>query len=204
VIGQQFPTGAIFVNGQPMSGRHMPAEHLPAPTAIQADDMIVVNGSPHRHCRGSLDQGFCRFAETTEGLMNGRDQRRELIRRDQIASNIGGDDLGGEFGRLFIGHRLVPLFPAGNNTPPRSTLGGVLGSPYPSRRSSTILCGSIRPSTKTPPPLSLTKAYGTLLEPLGYEIFSDRRSSIAGNNRTPPLRSMLVRFNPHGGDRPVC
>jgi hypothetical protein len=53
----------------------MPAEHLPAPAAIQAHDMIVVNGSPDGNRRGSLDDGFCcGLAEATEGLINGRDQ----------------------------------------------------------------------------------------------------------------------------------
>jgi hypothetical protein len=103
----------------------MPAQHLPAPAAIQADDVIVLNGSADRNCGGSLDDGFCgRFAELTEGLMNGRDQRRQLIGWDLIAPNVGGDDLGGEFGRLLIGHHLVPLFLRGNNIPPRSILCG--------------------------------------------------------------------------------
>jgi hypothetical protein len=96
----------------------MPAEHLPAPTAIQANDVITMNGSPDRNRRGSLDDGFCcRFTEATESLMDGRDQSGELIRRDLIASNIRADDHRDEFGRLLIGHRLVPLFPTGNNIP---------------------------------------------------------------------------------------
>jgi hypothetical protein len=92
-----------------MGGRHMPAEHLPTPATIQADDMIAVNGSPDRNRGGSLDDGFwCRLTEATERLMNSRDQWGELIRLDLIASNIGGDDLGGEFGRLLVGHFRAP------------------------------------------------------------------------------------------------
>jgi hypothetical protein len=73
-----------------MGGRHMPAEHLPTPATIQADDMIAVNGSPDRNRGGSLDDGFwCRLTEATERLMNSRDQWGELIRLDLIASNIG-------------------------------------------------------------------------------------------------------------------
>ena len=87
VIGRQVPPCAILLDAQPMGGRHMPAEHLPFPAAIQADDIIAVNGSPDRNRRGSLDDGFCcRLTEATESLMDGRDQDGELIRWDLIRS----------------------------------------------------------------------------------------------------------------------
>jgi len=87
----------------------MPAEHLAAPAAIQADDVIVVHGSPDRHRRNSLGGGFCcRLTEATESVMHCRDQGGELVGRELIASNIGGDNFRGEVGLLRIGHRSVP------------------------------------------------------------------------------------------------
>ena len=90
-----------------MGGPDVPAEHLPAPAAIQADDVIAVNGSPDRNRRGSLDDGFCPFAEAGERPMHGRDHGGELIGGDLIASKIRADDLRHEFGQLLIRHRLV-------------------------------------------------------------------------------------------------
>lgn len=106
-----------------MSSREMPAKHAARPTAIQADDMIALNRSPDRHRWNSVDDGFCgRFTKTTESLMDGRYQCGELIGPDQITSQIGADDLHGEFsigrcGRRFVGHFCVsPLRPAAYHT----------------------------------------------------------------------------------------
>jgi hypothetical protein len=71
----------------------MAANHLPAVAAIQADDVIALNGSPDRHCWSSFDDGFLRrSAEVGERLMNGREQRRQLVGRNLVASQIGADD----------------------------------------------------------------------------------------------------------------
>ena len=113
----------------------MPAEHLPAPAAIQADDMIVVNGSPDRNCGCSRTLGFRRrFAELSECLMDRGDQNGELIRLDLIAPNIGGDDRRHEFGRLLIGHRLVPLFLTSNNIPTPVNSRRQMRTPHIARR----------------------------------------------------------------------
>jgi len=49
---------------------------------------------------------------SSERLMNGPDQRGELIGPDLMVPKIRGDNLRGEFGRLRIGHRSVPLLPS--------------------------------------------------------------------------------------------
>jgi hypothetical protein len=57
-----------------MAGREMPSKHLAAPAAFQANDIIVMDGSPDRHCRCSLSVEFgYRFTNGCEGLMNSRD-----------------------------------------------------------------------------------------------------------------------------------
>ena len=122
----------------------MPAKHAARPTAIQAHHGIWRDRSADRHRWSSLDYGFCcRFTKTNESLVDSRNQGAELIGPDLITSQIGADDLHGEFsvgrcGRRFVGHFCVPpLRPTAYHT--RSIPGGDLGSPYPSRRSSTIL-----------------------------------------------------------------
>ena len=64
----------ILIDAQSMAGREMPLEHLAAPAAFQANDIIAVDGSPDRHCRRSLFVEFgYRFTKADEGLMHGRD-----------------------------------------------------------------------------------------------------------------------------------
>jgi hypothetical protein len=95
----------------------MASEHAAGKAAFETNNEISLNGSPDRNRRGSLDDGFCcGFAEATESVMHCREQGGELIRLDLIASQIRGDDLRCEFGRLLIRHRF-PLFPASNNIP---------------------------------------------------------------------------------------
>src|SRR4051794_30735788 len=97
-----------------MRGRQMASEHLTFPAAIQADHVIGVNGSSDGNCRDSWTLGFgCRFAEFTERLMNGRNQRRQLVRLDLVRPHVRADDLRGECsidrrGRRLIGHWSIP------------------------------------------------------------------------------------------------
>ena len=47
-----------------MAGSEMPFEHLAAPAAFQAHDVIAMDGSPDRHGAGPLPVDFgCRFTE---------------------------------------------------------------------------------------------------------------------------------------------
>jgi len=57
-----------------MAGREMAFEHLAAPAAFEADDIIAVNGSTDRDggCPLSVEFGY-RFTKGCEGLMHGRD-----------------------------------------------------------------------------------------------------------------------------------
>jgi hypothetical protein len=81
-----------------MAGRDMPFEHLAAPAAFKADDIIAVNGLPDCDggCPLSLNFG-CRSTEADEYLMDSRDQRPELIGPDRVSPNIRDDDVGREF-----------------------------------------------------------------------------------------------------------
>jgi DNA topoisomerase VI subunit B len=57
-----------------MDGREMPSEHLAAPAAFEADNIIAVTRSPdlHRGCSLFVEFG-CRFAEVADDLMHCRD-----------------------------------------------------------------------------------------------------------------------------------
>jgi hypothetical protein len=93
----ELPLRAILLHGQSIAGSKMPSEHLAAPSAFQANDIIAVNRSTDGHRGSSLaDFGYL-FTKAGEGLMNGRDQGCELVGRDLIAPNIRSDNLSREF-----------------------------------------------------------------------------------------------------------
>jgi hypothetical protein len=43
MVTRQVPASTILIDGQPVSGRYMPPEHLAAPRAFQANDVIAMN-----------------------------------------------------------------------------------------------------------------------------------------------------------------
>ena len=74
MVGAEVPARSILLHGQSMAGIEMPLDHLAAPPAFEANDMVAMNGSPDRHCGSSLSVGFCHwFTEAVERLMNIRD-----------------------------------------------------------------------------------------------------------------------------------
>jgi hypothetical protein len=73
VVGK-VPARSILLHGQSMAGGEMPSDHLAAPAAFEANDVIEMDGSPDRHCGSPLPVGFCRrFTEADERLMDSRD-----------------------------------------------------------------------------------------------------------------------------------
>ena len=98
MLAGKVPPCAISVDAQSMAGREMPPKHLAAPAAIQANDVITMKRSPDRDggCPLSIEFGY-RFTKACEGLMNGRDQRSELVRPDLVPPNIRCDNFSREF-----------------------------------------------------------------------------------------------------------
>ena len=97
MVSREFPSGAILVDVQPMTGREMPFEDLPAPAAFEANDIIAVNRAPDGDGGSPINFRFCRrSSKSRERPMDDRDQRRQLVGRDLISSNICGDDISRE------------------------------------------------------------------------------------------------------------
>src|SRR5215831_18052285 len=64
MVSGEFPATAILVDAQSMAGHEMPSEHLTAPAAFEANDIIGVDRSTDRDGGGPLRFGFgCRFSE---------------------------------------------------------------------------------------------------------------------------------------------
>jgi len=98
MVSGEFPATAILVDAQSMAGHEMPSEHLTAPAAFEANDIIGVDRSTDRDGGGPLRFGFgCRFSESRERLMDRRNQCPELIGPDLVSPNVRGNDVGREF-----------------------------------------------------------------------------------------------------------
>ena len=95
---RQVPANTVLIDAQSVSGREMPSEHQAAPAALQANDIIVMNGSTDRHRGCPLSLGFgCRFSELGNRLMDSRDQGRELVGPNLVSPNVSCDYIGREF-----------------------------------------------------------------------------------------------------------
>jgi len=68
------PASAILLHGQSMAASEMPFEHVAAPAAVQANDIIAMNGLPDWDGGCPVHLGFDRrFTEANERLVNSRD-----------------------------------------------------------------------------------------------------------------------------------
>ena len=111
----------------------MPAKRLAAPSAFEAHDVIAPDRLSYRDggCPGAGCFRF-RLAETGESLMNIRDQSADLVSPDLMSPNICGHNLRGKFpigryGRLVVGHRILPV--SKHNMPVKSRA-LIKASPY--------------------------------------------------------------------------
>jgi hypothetical protein len=89
----------------------MPAEHLAAISAFEANDMVALYRSPDRDRRHQRGRRRRRRAldEATERAMHRRNQSRNLINADTILRDITPDDLRNQaeindLRGAFIGH----------------------------------------------------------------------------------------------------
>jgi hypothetical protein len=95
VISRQLPASAIVRGFKPMSDVQMPAEHLAAVSAFEANDIVALYRSPnrdsrHQRCRRRHGRAL---DEATERAMHCRNQSRNLINVDTILRDITPDDL---------------------------------------------------------------------------------------------------------------
>jgi hypothetical protein len=73
MVTRQVPASTILVDAQSMAGSEMASEHLALPAAFDANDIIVMDGSPDRHRGCSLAPSFGYRFTADERLMNSRD-----------------------------------------------------------------------------------------------------------------------------------
>jgi hypothetical protein len=71
---RQAPPRSVLLHGQSMGGSEIPFEHLAAPAAFEANNIIAMNRSADRYGGGPLRFGFdCRFSESDKRCVHCRD-----------------------------------------------------------------------------------------------------------------------------------
>jgi hypothetical protein len=77
-----------------MSRPDVPTKHFSSPAAIQADDIVAMNRAADGHGRRALDRLLSGFPKITQRAVNIPDKQADLIRRELMAAQVRGHDLG--------------------------------------------------------------------------------------------------------------
>ena len=92
MIAPQSPSLPVFVPIERVLRANMPLEHFSSIATIQANDIIVVHGSPHRYSRRENFLCFNGLSEVTQRLVNCGDQVRKLLWSQRVVPNVAADD----------------------------------------------------------------------------------------------------------------
>jgi hypothetical protein len=92
MIAPQSPLLQVFVNIERVLRADMASEHFSSIATIQANDIIVVHGSPHRYSRCENFLCLNGLSEVTQGVMNCGDQVRKLLWFQLVVPNVAADD----------------------------------------------------------------------------------------------------------------
>ena len=92
MIAPQPPAPHVFIPIEPVARADVPSQRLAPVAAIQANDIIVVHGSPHGH--GGNQNFVCLngLSEVTQRVMNYGDQVRKLLWSHRVVPNVAADD----------------------------------------------------------------------------------------------------------------
>ena len=91
MIAPQSPSLQVFVAIERVSRADMASEHFSSIATIQANDIIAVNGSPHRYSRCENFLCLNGLSEVTQRVMNCGDQVRKLLWSHRVVPNVAAD-----------------------------------------------------------------------------------------------------------------
>jgi hypothetical protein len=92
MITPQSPSFQVFVLIERVSRADVPLEHFSSVAAIQANDIIVVHGSPHRYSRRENFLCLNGLSEEIQRVINCGDQVRKLLWSQGVVPNLAADD----------------------------------------------------------------------------------------------------------------
>ena len=92
MIASQLPPPSVFIRAQAMASADVAAECLAPIAAIQANHVILMNGSPYRH--GGNQNFLCLngLSELTQRMINCGNQVRKLLWSQRVVPNVAADD----------------------------------------------------------------------------------------------------------------
>ena len=92
MIASQPPPPSVFIRAQAMASADVAAECLAPIAAIQANHVILMNGSPYRH--GGNQNFLCLngLSELTQRMINCGNQVRKLLWSQRVVPNVAADD----------------------------------------------------------------------------------------------------------------
>jgi hypothetical protein len=92
MIAPQSPTLQVFVPIETVPRADVPSQRLAPIAAIQANHVILMNGSSHRHSGNENFRGRNGLSKLTERLIYGSDEIRKLLRSYPMLDDVALDD----------------------------------------------------------------------------------------------------------------
>jgi hypothetical protein len=92
MIAPQSPSAQVLIPIESVLATDVASEHLGPIATIEAHDVILMNGSPHRH--GGNQNFLCLngLSELTQRVMNCGNQVRKLLWSHRVVPNVAADD----------------------------------------------------------------------------------------------------------------
>jgi hypothetical protein len=92
MIAPQSPTLQVFIPPQAMSGADVPSQRLAPIATIEAHHVILMNGSPYRHCGYQNFLGRNGLSNLTDSSMDCGDEIGKLTGCDGMMPDVALDD----------------------------------------------------------------------------------------------------------------
>jgi hypothetical protein len=109
MITPQSPSLQVFVPIERVSRADMASQCLAAIATIQANHIIVVNGSPHRYSRYENFLCLNGLSEVTQRVMDCGDQVRKLLWSQRVVPNVLLTIIAVECGLVSSVFTIIPL-----------------------------------------------------------------------------------------------
>jgi len=103
MVAPQPPSVQVLIPAQSMPRADVPSQRLAPVAAIEADHIIMMNGSPHRYSRDTNFVGLNRRCKLTQRMVHGSDEIRKLICPQLMMSHVTRDDFGGQIWVVLYG-----------------------------------------------------------------------------------------------------
>jgi hypothetical protein len=92
MVAPQSPSAQVFVPIEPVPSADVASERFSPVAAIQANHVILMNGSPYRHGGNQNLLGCNGLSNLTDSSMDCGDEVGELLWSHRVVPNVAADD----------------------------------------------------------------------------------------------------------------